>query len=215
VLPTDAVITDVGSTKVEVVARAKSVFGGAAVDRFVGGHPMAGKEHSGVEHADPDLFQNAVWFLTPLAGQNLLAGLQGQYFELLETIGARIVPIEAERHDRVCAWISHLPQMMAIALASTLLEEFGEKSNGASEPTLRELHGIGGRALREMTRIAASPYSWWRDVALTNTTNLEQALMRLEQRLAHIRESLRDPALREEFDRANSFARQMQPRSKE
>src|SRR5205814_8166874 len=66
-----------------------------------------------------------------------------------------------------------------------------------------DLHAIGGRALREMTRIASSPYSMWRDIAHTNTTNIEHALARLEQRLVHVRENLRPPALREEFDHAN------------
>jgi prephenate dehydrogenase len=157
---------------------------------------MAGKEHSGIEQADADLFENAVWLVTPLPGQNIEAGLSGEFLGLVRGIGARIVTLDPARHDRVCAWISHMPQMLAVSLAATVADEFGD------DP---ELLAIGGRALREMTRTAASPYYWWRDVALTNTRNIEEALARLEQRLAHIRENLRTPELKAEFERGNQF----------
>jgi prephenate dehydrogenase len=189
-------LTDVGSTKGEVAARAQAVFGANAARRFLPGHPMAGKEHSGIEQADADLFENAVWLVTPLPGQNAEAGLSGEFLELVRGIGARVVEFDLARHDRLCAWISHLPQMLATALAATVLDELGD------DP---ELLAIGGRALREMTRIASSPYSMWRDIALTNSKNIEEALMRLEQRLAHIRENLRTPELKAEFERGNRF----------
>jgi prephenate dehydrogenase len=191
-----ALLTDVGSTKGEVAARAQAVFGANAARRFLAGHPMAGKEHSGIEHAGADLFENAVWLVTPLPGQNVETGLSGEFLELVRGVGARVVVLDLARHDRLCAWISHLPQMLATALAATVLDELGD------DP---ELLAIGGRALREMTRIASSPYSMWRDVALTNTKNIEDALARLEQRLAHIRENLRTPELKAEFERGNKF----------
>jgi len=106
--------------------------------------------------------------------------------------------MDLARHDRLCAWISHLPQMLATALAATVEAELGD------DP---ELHAIGGRALREMTRIAASPYSMWRDVALTNTANIAEALERLEQRLVRLRENLTTPELEREFERAHRFTR--------
>ncbi len=192
----DALITDTGSTKKEVLDRARSVFGDKTPQRFLGGHPMAGKEHSGLENAESKLFLNAAWLLTPQPGQNLEQGNIKEFCDLVEKIGARLVKLEAAEHDRLCAWISHLPQMIATALASTLVDEY------AGNP---ELQGVGGRALREMTRIASSPYSMWRDIALTNTSNIEHALSRLEQRLAHVRENLRTQGLREEFERANRF----------
>ncbi len=192
----DALITDTGSTKKEVLDRARAVFGDKAPKRFLGGHPMAGKEHSGLENAESKLFLNAAWLLAPQPAQNLELGNIKEFCDLIEKIGARLVKIEAAEHDRLCAWISHLPQMIATALASTLVDEY------AGNP---ELQGVGGRALREMTRIASSPYSMWRDIALTNTANIEQALSRLEQRLAHLRENLRTQGLREEFERANRF----------
>lgn len=189
-------LTDVGSTKDEIAARAQTVFGSNAAARFLPGHPMAGKERSGIEQADSDLFENAVWLVTPLPGQNVEAGLSGQFLELVRSIGARVLVMDLAQHDRLCAWISHLPQMLSTALAATVLDELGD------DP---ELLAIGGRALRETTRIASSPYSMWRDIALTNTQNIEEALMRLEQRLAHIRENLRTPELKAEFERGNQF----------
>jgi prephenate dehydrogenase len=202
-LPPATLLTDVGSTKSAIAARAYELFGDAAPSRFLSGHPMAGKEHSGVEHADADLFRGAVWLVTPLEGQQLNSGPIADYIALLNKIGARVVPMEAERHDRVCAWVSHLPQMLSTALAGTLLDEFAAGQPDAA--TLDDVHAVGGRALREMTRIASSPYSMWRDIALTNSDNIADALLALEQRLAHLRENLRSPELRREFEHGNRF----------
>ena len=199
-LPPDALLTDVGSTKAEVVTRAGQVFGAEAARRFLPGHPMAGKESGGIEQATADLFSGAVWLFTPVAGVpqqgSPLAPIAKEYISWIEKIGARVLYLDPQRHDRLCAWISHLPQMVATALAASLQEQFGED---------RELQAIGGRALREMTRLASSPYSMWRDIALTNTANIEQALLELEQRLAHLRENLRTRGLEEEFERAHEF----------
>lgn len=197
-LPPSVLLTDTGSTKAEIAARAKSVFGNDAAHRFLPGHPMAGKEHGGIEHADAGLFQGAAWLFTPPSGDiSRAADLRSaEFLEWIRRIGATPIGMDAPQHDRLCAWVSHLPQMISIALAATLAEELADEAN---------LNAIGGRALREMTRIAASPYSMWRDIAHTNAENIEQALLRMEQRLAHIRENLRSPELREEFERANKF----------
>jgi prephenate dehydrogenase len=196
ILPADALLTDVGSTKTAVTEQALSVFGKNAGKRFLGGHPMAGKESSGVEFADADLFQNAVWFLTPIAGQNLQKGLFAEFAGLIDEIGGRVAMLPPDEHDRLCAWISHVPQMIATALAAALVEEFGEEA---------PLLSTGGRALREMTRIAGSPYSMWRDIAISNKKNLEDALLKVEQRLAHIRENLATRQLAEEFELAHGL----------
>jgi len=204
--PAQALITDVGSTKSAIVERARLVLGEAAAERFLPGHPMAGKELSGVEQADPNLFQGTVWLITPLAARVSSSPSSSsadaparppraaEFLALVQRMGARVVEIDLERHDRLCAWISHLPQMLATALAATVDAEFGD------DP---ELHSIGGRALREMTRIASSPYSMWRDIALTNAANISEALERLEQRLAHLRHNLTTPELEREFERAH------------
>jgi len=196
VLPAKALLTDVGSTKAAIVERAQQVLGKSAARKFLPGHPMAGKELSGVDYADPDLFQNAVWFLTPLAGQNLNEGLFAEYAGWIDAIGARIAMLPADEHDRLCAWISHVPQMISTALAAALVEEFGSEA---------PLLPAGGRALQEMTRISSSPYSMWRDVAISNKKNLESALWKVEQRLAHIRENLATRQLAGEFEQAHQL----------
>ena len=195
-LPARTLLTDVGSTKSMVVERATKVFGKNASKRFLAGHPMAGKELSGVDYADPDLFRNAVWFLTPLPEQNLHDGYAAEFIGWIDHIGARIAMLPAEEHDRLCAWISHVPQMISTALASALVDEFGSEA---------PLLPAGGRALQEMTRISASPYSMWRDVAISNKNNLENALWKVEQRLAHIRENLATRGLSDEFERAHEL----------
>jgi prephenate dehydrogenase len=195
--PPHSLLTDVGSTKVEIAARARAVFGQQAGQRFLPGHPMAGKEQGGIEHADAGLFRGAVWATTPLGETTSVAA---SFLELVAATGARWVSMEAERHDRLCAWLSHLPQMVATALAASLGEEFG------SDPQALDLVGP---ALREMTRTAASPYAMWRDIALTNSTNLQEALLQLEQRLAHLRENLCTRELVAEFDLANSFRKSL------
>lgn len=195
-LSAETLLTDVGSTKARIVASASKVFGPAAASRFLAGHPMAGKEQAGVESADPDLFQGAAWFFTPLPGQDIYKGLSGEFIEWIEKIGARIATFDADAHDQLCAWISHLPQMVSTALAASLVDQFGEDA-----PLLE----AGGRALREMTRISSSPYSMWRDITITNKQNIADALQKLEQRLAHIRENLDSRELAAEFERAHQL----------
>jgi len=201
-LPPKTLLTDVGSTKAAVLAAAAAVFGKAAARRFLAGHPMAGKEDSGVEFADPDLFQGTVWLVTPAPKQDIFEGLSGEFLGWVEKTGAAVASMDAAAHDQLCAWISHLPQLISTALAATLVDEYGENA-----PLLE----TGGRALREMTRISASPYSMWRDVALTNKKNIRQALLKLERRLAHIRENLDTRELAREFERAHHLRNAIKP----
>jgi prephenate dehydrogenase len=195
-LPPSTLLTDVGSTKLAVADRAVKVLGKNASKRFLAGHPMAGKELSGVDYADADLFQKAVWFFTPLPGQNLQEGLFAEFAGWIDQIGARIAIMPPAEHDHLCAWISHMPQMISTALAAALVEEFGEDA---------PLLPAGGRALQEMTRVSASPYSMWRDIAISNRGNLEDALFKLERRLAHLRENLATRQLAQEFERAHQL----------
>jgi prephenate dehydrogenase len=115
---------------------------------------------------------------------------------LVAAMGARTLDLDPARHDELVAWVSHLPQFTATALSALLEEEVGNAP---------ELKDVGGRALREMTRLGSSPFSMWRDIAHTNTEAVERALLALEQRLAHLRENLRTPELREQFEQANKF----------
>ncbi len=205
-LPARTLVTDVGSTKAEIVARAAKSFGRTAGQRFLAGHPMAGKEHAGVEFADADLFEGAAWLFTPLPRQNPHAGLCGEFVYCAEKMGARVAMLNPADHDRFCAWVSHLPQMISTALAATLVDEFGPDA---------PLLDIGGRALRELTRISGSPYSMWRDIAITNKKNLGEALHKLEQRLAHIRENLDTRELAAEFERAHQLRKPKPPTRKQ
>jgi len=197
-LPPGTLLTDTGSTKEQLVERARLVLGDQAAERVLPGHPMAGKEHGGIEHADANLFRDVAWLVTPINPEQSYTPRQQEYVELLQSLGAHVIAIGPQQHDQLCAWISHLPQMIATALASMLREELGDNEAVAQ---------IGGRALREMTRIAHSPYSMWRDIALTNSQNIEEALLRFEQQLAHLRENLRGPGLREMFETANRFGK--------
>ena len=108
--------------------------------------------------------------------------------------------IAPRRHDEICAWVSHLPQLVATALSALLEDTFGKDPVGRDEIAAR-----GGRALREMTRLGASPYSMWRDIAMSNDRSIAETLHAFELRLAHIRENLKTPELREQFRLANGF----------
>jgi len=204
-LSTRTLVTDVGSTKSEIVKRAAKAFGKTAGQRFLAGHPMAGKEQSGVDYADADLFEGAAWLFTPLPRQNVHSGMCGEFVQCVEKLGAKVAILDPGDHDRFVAWISHLPQMISTALAATLVDEFGSDA---------PLLDIGGRALRELTRISGSPYSMWRDIAITNRDNLGRALLKLEQRLAHIRENLDSRALAGEFERAHELKKSQKAEGK-
>ncbi len=187
-------VTDVGSVKRPMVDLAAGLYGGEGQATYLPGHPMAGKEVSGAEHADADLFLNAVWLFTPDAETMHPAAVEWRNW--VRRIGARTLDLDASRHDEICAWVSHMPQMLATALSALYEEHFGEAE---------DMRAIGGRALREMTRLGASPYSMWRDIAHTNADAIGGAIAAVEQRLAHLREQLKTPELREEFTLANAF----------
>jgi prephenate dehydrogenase len=201
VLGPEHLATDVGSTKKLITETAMRLFNAPERAAFLPGHPMAGKERGGAALADANLFRDAAWLFTDdSAAQRSARGaeLVKEWRELVAAMGARTLDIDAARHDELVAWVSHLPQFTATALSALLEAEVGEAP---------ELKDVGGRALREMTRLGASPYSMWRDIAHTNTEAVERAIAALEQRLAHLRENLRTPGLREEFEQANKFRR--------
>jgi prephenate dehydrogenase len=186
-------VTDTGSTKLEITnSAAKLFFGDGAA--FLPGHPMAGKESGGAALGEATLFQDAMWLFTPSG--KALTPIEAEWRSLVEKFGCRTMDLDAERHDVLCAWVSHLPQMVSTAMSALLEDEFGDAD---------DMRAIGGRALREMTRLGASPYSMWRDVALSNTKPIADTLLALEQRLAHLRENLKTPELRDEFAKANRF----------
>ena len=100
-LSSETLVTDVGSTKAQVVARAQKSFGSETAQQFLAGHPMAGKENSGIEFADANLFYGAVWFLTPVPGQKIKAGRLAEYVAWIKKIGARSEILDADAHDQL------------------------------------------------------------------------------------------------------------------
>ncbi len=197
VLGPGQLVTDAGSTKRTIAEFAGPLFGGAGQARFLPGHPMAGKESGGAARAEGTLFHGAMWLFTPTQEQGELERVWRGW---VERFGARAMDLDPARHDRICASVSHLPQMVSTAMSAMFADLFAEAPELAGD-----FEAIGGRAFREMTRLGASPYSMWRDVAFTNTEPLAGALLALEQRLAHLRENLKTPELREEFRKANAF----------
>ncbi len=203
VLSPAQLVTDVGSVKGFLVEQASSLYNGDAQPGWLPGHPMAGKEHSGAAHAEGGLFAGSTWLFTGASpGATTLPAhpYAGEWQHWVQSFGAHAVTLSPERHDMLCASVSHLPQMMASAFAAMLQNQFGEDAGQDGE-----LHGIGGRALREMTRLGASPYSMWRDIAIANEPAVAAALLRMEQELAYLRENLRTPELRTLFEQANAF----------
>ena len=202
VLGPEHLVTDVGSTKRVISEAAARLYNTPERAAFLPGHPMAGKERGGAALADANLFRGAVWLFTddPAARRSpQSAALVQGWREWVAAMGSKTLDLDPVRHDELVAWVSHLPQFVATALSALLEEEVGNAP---------ELKDVGGRALREMTRLGASPYSMWRDIAHTNTEAVERALLALEQRLAYLRENLRTPVLREEFEQANRFRRE-------
>ena len=202
VLGPEQLITDVGSTKVQITAAADRMFNRPGRAAFLPGHPMAGKERGGAALGDADLYRGAVWLFTDDPAWKRSpqsAALVEEWRSWVVRMGSRVIDLNAERHDELVAWVSHLPQLVATALSSLLEDEVGDAP---------ELKDVGGRGLREMTRLGASPFSMWRDIAHTNADAIQKTLLALEQRLTHIRENLRTPELREEFEKANRFRKE-------
>ena len=184
------VITDVGSTKVEIVREAERVVPDGVY--FIGGHPMAGAERRGVEAADPYLFENAVYVLTP--GGNVPHEVFNRFSNLIAHLGARAVVMTPEEHDLTAPTARPLPQMMAIALVS-MVGRLNE------EGTVYLRLAAGG--FRDMTRIASSPYEVWRDICRTNVESIEGMIGIYLGELMKIRDHLRDERLGDDFAYAN------------
>jgi prephenate dehydrogenase len=172
--PQDCVVTDVGSTKREVVAAHGD-------PRFVGGHPLAGAESAGIEHARADLFEGAIWYLTPTTATSGV--LYERLHRLLVGLGARPAAIEPDTHDTILATVSHLPHVLAnvlVAQAADTLEAGGERLPAA------------GPSFRDATRVAGAPSAIWTDIYISNRDALGEGIDRAIDSLRSIREALRD-----------------------
>lgn len=174
-LPAAAVVTDVGSTKQTIVDAASAL---SCADVFVGGHPIGGAEHGGFGFARPDLFRHRPWIFTPAPATP--ATTLDRLFEFARGLHARPFTMGAAEHDRLMAFLSHLPQLATSALMDVVGVSAGE--NG-----LR----FAGRGLIDTTRLAASPPETWRDVYATNAEAVGEALDVLIDRLSDLRADLR------------------------
>lgn len=164
-LKSGAVVTDVGSVKRPVLDQAADVLSDDVV--FVGGHPMAGSERRGVEHADAFLFENATYVLCPKHASDDLSEDQPQFVEMIRATGARLLLLDADRHDRIAATVSHLPQMIAVALMN-----YAADRNQHDDAFLK----LAAGGFRDMTRIASSPFAVWRDILVANHGPILDAL---------------------------------------
>ena len=189
-------VTDAGSTKTTICRAAHEHFHGEA--RFLGGHPMAGKEHSGIEHATADLFRSAPYAL--IASEDTLDERVRDFAALVRQVGANPVWCDAETHDWSVGVVSHLPQLAAIALGRVIEDETDETEFPLA---------LAGQGLQDSLRLAGSPYRVWRDIVLTNTDNISHALDRLSQAIEHLRRTLRSKELEQEFDSANELYKKL------
>ena len=182
-----ALVTDAGSTKREIVATAARHLRRC---RFLGGHPMAGKEKRGVEQAEADLFEGHTYVLTPRQASEL----DFDFLDWVKRIGAQPAILDPALHDRVVAFTSHLPQLLSTALAVTVAVN------------LEDHPKVAGPGLTGMTRLALSPFDVWRDILATNAAEIERALSACIGELEHVRENLRTRAMEDAFTRAAELA---------
>jgi prephenate dehydrogenase len=169
-----ALITDTGSTKREIVSAARQL---PERFTFIGGHPLGGAAKGGLEHARPDLFARRPWLLTPDAGTHDAA--LDQLSSFIRALGSEPRTLTAEAHDRLLAFLSHLPQITASALMQVVGDAVG--GDGLA---------LAGRGLADTTRLAGSPPDIWKDIAATNADQIGPALDELIALLQDLRRDL-------------------------
>jgi prephenate dehydrogenase len=170
--PAQCVVSDVGSTK-------RAIVGAHPDPRFVGGHPLAGAETSGVEHARADLFDGATWYLTPTATTSGM--LYERLHRLLHGFGARPAAIDADAHDTILAAVSHLPHVLANVLVSQAAQTLAAGS---------ERLPATGPSFRDATRVAGAPSAIWSDIYLSNRDALCREIDRTIGGLGEVRSAL-------------------------
>ncbi len=179
-----AIVSDVGSTKRQIMAEAHALLPPGT--HFIGGHPMAGSERSGVEAADPLLFSDRVYVLCPYPDTPPEALLS--LLDLVESLMARPITIDPEEHDRIMAVVSHLPQLIAVALMHAA---------HAEDATHTMLEMLAGRGFLDMTRLAASDYSMWEGILAANHRSIVDAMARFDRSWNMLQEAVStgNPAL--------------------
>lgn len=165
------IVTDVGSTKQQIMAKAQALMPAGVY--FIGGHPMAGSERSGVEAADPLLFSDRVYVLCPYP--DTPADVLLSLMDLVEDLLALPITIDPEEHDRIMAMVSHLPQLIAVALMHAAQSE---------DATHEMLDKLAGRGFMDMTRLAASDYGVWMGILETNQEAIRESFDRFVRSLS-------------------------------
>jgi prephenate dehydrogenase len=184
----DTLVTDAGSTKSLICDAAARHL---PPEQFLGGHPMAGKESRGAASADGSLFRGRTWVLTRECAH--------PFVDWVHRIGAHILVMGPEEHDRTVALTSHLPQLVSTALACTV---------GAGLEREEQLKA-GGPGLIDMTRLALSSHDMWKDILATNAEAVDGALEAMIAQLEAMRARLREEGLREEFEAGAKLRRKL------
>lgn len=191
-----AIVTDVGSTKTQIMTKAREIL--PAEVAFIGGHPMAGSERAGISAADPLLFNQRVYFLCP--DETTPPDAMLALLDLVEDLMALPVTIEPEEHDRIVATISHMPQLLAVALMHTALRV--DQTHGMLET-------VAGRGFLDLTRIAASDYKVWKGIFKTNLEAIGEAFSMLQSGLDEVRSALETDNLETIWEQVSGSRRKM------
>jgi prephenate dehydrogenase len=183
----DALITDLGSVKGPIVTAGQRLYG----VRFVGGHPMAGSERSGVEAAMPSLFVGAAWAIIrseqttsatvapalPVAVGELMDGAAGRIAALAEVLGAHVIYLDAAQHDRIAALVSHLPHLLSFSYAQAV----------EGDPEAELARSMAGGSYRDLMRVSRADGDLWRDIFHQNRDHLRTAIAAYESALADLK----------------------------
>lgn len=195
-LSTQSLVTDAGSTKVQICRRAAEIFDNDIL--FLGGHPLAGKERSGIANAEATLFEGARYAMVPLAQSHLEDARVKAFMALVASFGAQPFVTDAASHDRAVAYLSHLPQLLSTSLAALVAE--------SRDSLPIELAGAG---FRDVTRLADSPYPLWRDICLTNLANIQEALRAFSARFEELSRHLSGDDLEQDFKEAAELRKKL------
>ena len=170
----DCVVTDVGSVKAPVLAELRPIF--RERGRFVGSHPMAGSEHTGLAAARADLFDGATCIVTPEPDTE--AAALGEVRDFWKSIGCRVIELPAAEHDECVALVSHLPHLLAATLMNTVAQK--------NEHAFR----VVGPGFRDSTRVASGPPAMWREILRENSAAVLPAIDALIAKLSDFRQTL-------------------------
>jgi prephenate dehydrogenase len=199
-LKQDAIVTDVSSTKKRIMEEAPKLLPEGT--HFIGGHPMAGSEQSGVESADPLLFSERVYAICPYPDTPPDALLT--LMDLVESLLAVPITIDPEEHDRIMAMVSHLPQLISVALMHAA--QAGDAEHGM-------LNKLAGRGFLDMTRLAASDYEMWKGILETNREAVKTEIGNFSRSLAFLANGMLGDEVTVAWEKAGKGRRAMGPDS--